>query len=471
MEKAVAKVPPMPVENLAGPGQPQMDPRIAARLSDIGGSAGGGSPVPVTPAAASSEHPPVRPVLPDMTGPSALSKDLTPTTLVASRATEIPNPRFTIEQGRVLQCTQQTKINTSFPGGVTAILPEGVRGETGDVTLLDPGSRVFGTIEHGMINGLDRAFVLWQNITTPVMYDPDGTPRQLRVTVNSPAADQLGQGGLMATSIATYLRKFGAAIAFSLLQGEPSRRAPAALASGGGGSGSLNSNYLNFQSGDQVASQALSATVNIPDVLTRDQGLPCSIFVSARSRRRRLQAEGALMSSLTLTSLLEPLQLYFGDPGVEEIIVNRPGEVWIWRAGVFECHEIVLDADDIIDIGIVAGAHRRQDIGPDKPLLATDLQGLGRLQVVLPNCVAESKPARRPPWQHLLPVAGRARRGRAVQCDPAASGGSDRGGRAVAAALPRCGLGDVPAARRCSPARRSWRAAGRRPARRPWPRA
>ena len=278
VERAVAKVPPMPVENLAGPGQPQMDPRIAARLSDIGGSAGGGSPVPVTPAAASSEHPPVRPVLPDMTGTSALSKNLTPTTLVASRATEIPNPRFTIEQGRVLQCTQQTKINTSFPGGVTAILPEGVRGETGDVTLLDPGSRVFGTIEHGMINGLDRAFVLWQNITTPVMYDPDGTPRQLRVTVNSPAADQLGQGGLDGDVNRHYLRKFGAAIAFSLLQGGL-QAGTAALASGGGGSGNLNSNYLNFQSGDQVASQALSATVNIPDVLTRDQGLPCSIFV------------------------------------------------------------------------------------------------------------------------------------------------------------------------------------------------
>jgi len=99
------------------------------------------------------------------------------------------------------------------------------------------------------------------------------------------------------------------------------------------------------------------------------------------------------MPSPTLTSLLEPLQPYFDDPGVEEIIVNQPGEVWIWRAGAFECHEIALDADDIIDIGIVAGAHRRQDIGPDKPLLATDLQGLGRLQVVLPNCVAEGKPA------------------------------------------------------------------------------
>lgn len=97
--------------------------------------------------------------------------------------------------------------------------------------------------------------------------------------------------------------------------------------------------------------------------------------------------------SATLTYLLKPFQPYFDDPGVEEIIINRPGEVWIWRGGAFERHEIALDADDIIDIGIVAGAHRRQDIGPNRPLLGTDLQGMGRLQVVLPPCVAEGKPA------------------------------------------------------------------------------
>ncbi|HZV93210.1 MAG TPA: P-type DNA transfer ATPase VirB11, partial [Caldimonas sp.] len=97
--------------------------------------------------------------------------------------------------------------------------------------------------------------------------------------------------------------------------------------------------------------------------------------------------------SQTLTHLLRPFQPYFDDASIEEIIVNRPGEVWIWRKGAFECHEIALDADDIIDIGIVAGAQRRQDVGPDKPLLATDLQGMGRLQVVLPPCVADGKPS------------------------------------------------------------------------------
>lgn len=274
---AAMTVPPLPVETQGATGQRPIDPRIAARLSDIGGGGGSGT----VPSAPPGEHLPAMPQLPGLPGEqSPLAKSLAPTTLVASRATEIPNPRFTIEQGRLLQCTQQTKINTSFPGGVTAILPEGVRGETGDVTLLDPGSRVFGTIEHGMVNGLDRAFILWQNITTPVMYDADGTPRQLRVTVNSPAADQLGQGGLDGDVNHHYLRKFGAALGFSLIQGGFQMGA-AALSGGnsGGGANSFTSNNLNFQGDNQVASQALSASINIPDVLTRDQGLPCAIFV------------------------------------------------------------------------------------------------------------------------------------------------------------------------------------------------
>ena len=99
------------------------------------------------------------------------------------------------------------------------------------------------------------------------------------------------------------------------------------------------------------------------------------------------------MPSATLTSLLQPLRPFLDDPAVEEIVVNRPHEAWVFAAARFDRHAIDLNADDVIDIGIVAGAQRRQDVGPDCPLLATDLGGLGRLQVVLPPCVAEDRPA------------------------------------------------------------------------------
>jgi len=95
----------------------------------------------------------------------------------------------------------------------------------------------------------------------------------------------------------------------------------------------------------------------------------------------------------TLAHLLKPLGPYLADPRCEEICVNEPGRAWVWSGGGFTPHAVELDADEIIDIGIVAGAARRQDIHPKRPLLATDLQGQGRLQVVLPPCVEQGKPS------------------------------------------------------------------------------
>src|SRR6185437_1905117 len=71
---AAVTVPPMPIESQGAQGQRPMDPRIAARLSDIGG--GGGS---ATPPAPPGEHPPAGPLLPGVpVEQSPLSKSLTP---------------------------------------------------------------------------------------------------------------------------------------------------------------------------------------------------------------------------------------------------------------------------------------------------------------------------------------------------------------------------------------------------------
>ena len=112
--------------------------------------------------------------------PDALEASLVPTKMDGTRVAELPNPRWLIEAGRLLSCTQVTKINSTLPGAVTAIIPEAIRGETGDVVLLPKGARVFGTVQHGLLNGLDRLAVLWQHITTPVLYDDRGMPHQFR---------------------------------------------------------------------------------------------------------------------------------------------------------------------------------------------------------------------------------------------------------------------------------------------------
>ena len=97
--------------------------------------------------------------------------------------------------------------------------------------------------------------------------------------------------------------------------------------------------------------------------------------------------------SHTLDYLLHPLRRYLDDPAVEELCVNGPGGAFIYAKGAFTFHPLDLSARDIENIAIVAGAQRRQNVGPNASLLATDLDGQGRLQAVLPPNVPEGRPS------------------------------------------------------------------------------
>jgi len=209
--------------------------------------------------------------------PDALEASLAPTRIEGTRVSELPDPRWLIEQGRVLPCTQQTKINSTLPGAVTAIIPEEIRGETGDVVVMPKGARVFGTIQHSLTNGLDRLAVLWQNITTPVLYDGRGMPHQFRVAVNSPASSELGETGLDGDVDHHYVKKIGGILGLSLIQGAIQYGVAKAQNQG---QGNTTLNLDSFQSGgNDAANELLRAWINIPDVMTRNQGSACGIYV------------------------------------------------------------------------------------------------------------------------------------------------------------------------------------------------
>jgi type IV secretion system protein VirB11 len=88
-----------------------------------------------------------------------------------------------------------------------------------------------------------------------------------------------------------------------------------------------------------------------------------------------------------LRHLLKPILHWLDDPTTEEIAINKPGEVFVRQKGVFTRYDLSLDYDDLEDISILAGALRRQDVGPRSPLCATELPGGERLQICLPPSV------------------------------------------------------------------------------------
>ena len=204
-----------------------------------------------------------------------------PTKMDGTRVAELPNPRWLIEAGRLLPCTQVTKINSTLPGAVTAIIPEAIRGETGDVVLLPKGARVFGTVQHGLLNGLDRLAVLWQHITTPVLYDDRGMPHQFRIAVNSPASSELGETGVDGEVNRHLWKKIGGIIGISLIQGAIQAGTQAAAnAAQRSGNGNTSLNFNSFgQGGQSAADELLRSWVEIPDIITRNQGTTCGIYV------------------------------------------------------------------------------------------------------------------------------------------------------------------------------------------------
>lgn len=247
--------------------------RLAIAAGGIGvpSMAGASGPSYANPNAAPPDAAADRP-LPD---PSKLEQSLTPTKMHGTRVTELPSPTYLIEQGRVLQCHNQSMVDSTLEGGVTAELFE-VRGETGNVVLLDKGAKMFGTIEHSLMNGSDKLSVLWQNITTVILYDDQGLPHQFSIDLDSPATEPLGDTG-MAGNVNRHLPlKIGGILGYSLFQ--TGSQYLIGRAQQGNGNTTLNLNSMG-QGTNSAAERLLNAWIDIPDVMTKNPGGHCGVMV------------------------------------------------------------------------------------------------------------------------------------------------------------------------------------------------
>jgi type IV secretion system protein VirB11 len=88
-----------------------------------------------------------------------------------------------------------------------------------------------------------------------------------------------------------------------------------------------------------------------------------------------------------LQFLMRPLASWLDDPATEEICINRPGELFVRQRGQFRREEVPLGYSDLEDIATLAGALRKQDVGPRSPLCATELPAGERLQICMPPSV------------------------------------------------------------------------------------
>ena len=208
---------------------------------------------------------------------SPLAQRLKATPLEGEKAAVIANPNMTITEGTMIPCTLQTAINSELPGLVVCVVPIDIRSTTGNVVLLDRGTRIVGQIQTGLLQGQNRVFVDWTRAETP---------DHVVITLDSPGSDELGRSGLPGAVDNHFWQRFGGALMLTLVQGGLDAAVVEAAGQGSGGSSSTSQQaalgfvYSAQSNGQSIANTALQNTINIPPTLTKNQGDTVGLIVA-----------------------------------------------------------------------------------------------------------------------------------------------------------------------------------------------
>lgn len=91
------------------------------------------------------------------------------------------------------------------------------------------------------------------------------------------------------------------------------------------------------------------------------------------------------MSFAALETYLLPFKNIFAEDGVNEVMVNKPGEVWVEKKGDQRLEKIPeIDLDHLLGLGRLVAQSTDQVISEEKPLLSATLPNGYRIQIVFP---------------------------------------------------------------------------------------
>jgi type IV secretion system protein VirB10 len=197
------------------------------------------------------------------TGSAGLSELLRPSLTPAVRAQVLPTQRLLLPKGAFIDCTLETALDSTLPGMTTCITATDTFSADGSTVLLERGTKLVGETRGGVSQGAARVFVLWSEARTPT---------GVVIPLSSPGTDELGRSGLSGNVNRHFFQRFGAAISISLISG---------AVQGAVASQSNGSTVIYNPSGSQdVMTQVLKDTINIPPTITKNQGDRIEVLVA-----------------------------------------------------------------------------------------------------------------------------------------------------------------------------------------------
>jgi type IV secretion system protein VirB10 len=183
----------------------------------------------------------------------------------------LAHPGLTVPSGVMIPCGTKTELDTTQPGMVSCQVASDVYSADGKVKLIDKGAHVDGEIASGIRNGQNRVFVLWTRVR-----NPDNTI----INIDSPGTNSLGSAGVPGQIDTHFWTRFGGAMFISVFSDVGQSLVQLAANRNNSGGGNTNISMDNVtNTGNQLAAEALRATIDIPPTLYAPQGDRVMIYV------------------------------------------------------------------------------------------------------------------------------------------------------------------------------------------------
>ena len=201
--------------------------------------------------------------------PPNLTDNLSPTDTPARPAGIIKNRNLTLAKGAFIDCVLETRIDSTVPGMTSCVVTRDIFSDNGKILLVERGSKMTGEYQSGVQQGQARIFVLWNRIKTV---------HGVTVNLDSPGTDPLGGSGLPGHVNNHFMKRFGAAILLSVID---DAFATAANLTRSAYDQNQTIVYNNTSSNaNQMATEALKNSINIPPTLYKNHGERINIFVA-----------------------------------------------------------------------------------------------------------------------------------------------------------------------------------------------
>jgi type IV secretion system protein VirB10 len=205
--------------------------------------------------------------------PGEMAALLTSTRTPPSSADTLGNRNFILAKGSFIDCALQTRLDSTVPGMTACVITRNIYSDNGKVLLLERGSTVTGEYQSNMKQGMARIFVLWNRIKTP---------NGIVIELDSPGTDQLGGSGLPGYVDNHFWDRFGGALLLTLINSAAQGLSSYVgnLSSQAGLQQNFNGSGGGSGSAQNVATEALRNTINIPPTLYKNQGEQVGIYVA-----------------------------------------------------------------------------------------------------------------------------------------------------------------------------------------------